>query len=141
MAIDRTMRGFSQRIAQIGAAVEVNANKTLRKTVITVASSVVLATPVREGRARANWVTRINKPPEGEVTDFNKGGAASQAINQSVSEMGLLRGVAAGDVFIGNNLPYIQRLNGGWSQQAPSGFVQTAISAGIEAIRKARLVG
>jgi hypothetical protein len=43
-------------------------------------------------------------------------------------------------VYISNNLPYIDRLNKGHSKQAPAGFIESAINAGLTAIRKARLV-
>lgn len=33
--------------------------------------------------------------------------------------------------FIENKVPYIQRLDEGWSQQAPEGFVKDAINAAI----------
>lgn len=36
---------------------------------------------------------------------------------------------------ITNSVPYIGRLNNGWSQQAPAGFVRAAIQFGVNATR------
>lgn len=141
-----TMRGFSKRIKNIAKDVGVNSNSMMRKTVITVASAVVLRTPVDTGRARANWQTKIGAAADGLVTSFPQGSkgttgmaAVAQATNQAVSEMQKLKDTDT-EVSISNNLPYIDVLNKGSSKQAPAGFVQSAINAGLNAIRKSRLV-
>ena len=40
-------------------------------------------------------------------------------------------------IFLNNNLPYITRLNDGWSSQAPKGFVQKALEAADKSISRA----
>ena len=40
-----------------------------------------------------------------------------------------------GTAWVANNVPYITKLNGGSSKQAPSGFVQIAIARAVQAIR------
>lgn len=141
-----TMRGFSKRIKQIAAGVEKNADGMMRKTVITVASSVALRTPVDTGRARSNWQTHIGSAPSGLVSAFSKGSKGStaaagvaQATSSAVQEMERYNN-SGSDVYITNNLPYIGRLNEGSSDQAPVGFIQSAVMAGLNAIRKSRLV-
>jgi hypothetical protein len=47
---------------------------------------------------------------------------------------------SGGSIFIANNLPYIVPLNNGHSQQAPMGFIQTAILNGIAAVKNATLL-
>lgn len=79
------------------------------------------------GRARANWIPTLNVPFNGTVGRQDGQGAAT---------IGLLAPVSAafklGDtVWISNNLPYIEALNNGHSTQAPAGFVELAIEAGI----------
>ena len=139
------MRGFKKRINDIANGVEKNADTMMRKTVITVASAVVLRTPVDTGRARANWRTNIGGPLVAPVTSFPVGkkgssgaAAAGQAINDANTKMNGYKGGAP--VYLSNNLPYIGRLNQGHSKQAPAGFVESAIAAGLRAIRSARLV-
>ena len=140
-----TMHGFRMRITEIADGVERNADQMMRKTVITVASAVALRTPVDTGRARANWRTNVGGPLTSQVSGFPKGKkgstgaqAAGQAASDAAAKMGSYRN--GSPVFISNNLPYIGRLNAGSSKQAPAGFVESAIAAGLNAIRKARLV-
>jgi len=141
-----TMRGFSKRIKVIAKEVSVNSTSVMRKTVITVASAVALRTTVDEGTARANWQIKIGFALGGMVNSFPKGkkgttglAVVAQVTNQAVSEMKKLKDTDT-EVFISNNLPYIGVLNKGSSIQAPAGFVQSAIEAGLSAIRKSRLV-
>lgn len=141
-----TMRGFSKRIKTIAKEVGVNSNSMMRKTVITVASAVALRTPVDTGRARSNWQTQIGSAAGGVINNFAKGSkgttgaaAVAQVTSQAVAEMERLK-VSDTDVYISNNLVYIDALNKGSSQQAPAGFIQSAIMAGLSAIRKSRLV-
>jgi hypothetical protein len=140
------MKGFSHRIKVLADDVPENADKLMRSTVITIVSSVALATPVDTGRARANWKTQIGAPASGTNEAYPKGTAGSSggpaaaaAINSAVSEMGKYNRSGV-EVHVTNNLPYIGRLNEGSSKQAPANFVQTAIEAGLRAIRKSRLI-
>lgn len=141
-----TMRGFQKRIHEIAAGVGENSDQLVRKVVITVASSVTLATPVDTGRARANWRTNIGGPLTSQPASFPAGtkgssgpAAAGQAITEAVQKMGGYKN-SGEDVYISNNLPYIEALNNGHSKQAPVGFIETAIAAGLNAIKNARLV-
>lgn len=141
-----TMRGFAKRIRSVADGVEKNADTLMRKTVITVASAVALRTPVDTGRARANWQTQIGSAASGVISGFPAGskgstGAAAVGIATSKAVEVMSRYKRSGvDVYISNNLPYIGPLNQGSSKQAPAGFIESAIQAGQNAIRKARLV-
>ena len=141
-----TMKGFSKRMIQIAAGVEENSSALVRKTVITVASAVALRTPVDTGRARANWRTQVGSPLTAQAGAFplgSKGSSGAAAAAQATSEA--IRAVQAPiqsgiPVFISNNLPYIEALNRGSSTQAPEGFVESAIDAGVRAIQQSRLI-
>lgn len=97
--------------------------KQIRYLCLDLFKNVVQGTPVDTGRARGNWQATINTPATGSTEDTDKqGGATISAASNAVSQ-------AVGNVFyITNNLPYIYRLEfEGWSKQAPSGWVRTAI--------------
>ena len=71
------------------------------------------------GRARGNWQIRrtptertIDQPDPSGVVTVAAGGAALSAITKPF-----------GVIFIFNNVKYINRLENGWSRQAPSGMV------------------
>ena len=97
--------------------------KQIRYLCLDLFKNVVQGTPVDTGRARGNWQATINTPATGSTEDTDKqGGPTISAASNAVSQ-------AVGNVFyITNNLPYIYRLEfEGWSKQAPSGWVRTAI--------------
>lgn len=72
------------------------------------------------GTARGNWQTDINKAPDGVIDDQDKTGAKGTA-----SAKAEIQRAKIGDSFyIVNNLPYINRLEDGWSGQAPNGMVK-----------------
>ncbi|WP_152615640.1 hypothetical protein [Leisingera sp. ANG-M1] len=90
-----------------------------RKIALGMFSQVIMNTPVDSGRARANWQVAIGSVPDGVLTLEDKSGSATiSAADASAA------GLKAGDViYLANNLPYIQRLEDGYSGQAPAGMV------------------
>jgi len=75
---------------------------------------------VDSGRARGNWQPAINNAIGVELETTDKNGNAT--ITKVGSETNNLK---AGDTFyLSNNLPYAERLEYGWSKQAPSGMVR-----------------
>jgi hypothetical protein len=93
-----------------------NQEATVVKTALNIISDLSLQTPVRTGRARSNWLPSVGVPRT-ETTE-QTGGAPFP--NFSGYKLGL-------KIFIANNLPYIRRLNEGWSKQAPSAFVDRIV--------------
>lgn len=79
------------------------------------------------GRARANWIPTIGTPFAGTVAREDKQGAATIALLAPITANFVL----GQTVWLTNNLPYIEALNNGHSTQAPVGFVEMAIEAGI----------
>jgi len=129
---------FMRRMGALGTRVTRNADKVVRRVVLAVDQTVVLATPVDTGRARANWIAALNAPAEAATAETDRSG------RKPIQQAG---GVAAsydGDhdvaVHITNNLPYIGALDAGSSAQAPIGFVRSAVRAGVDAVKGARLL-
>ena len=122
-------------------AKKTNANTELlvKSVVAGVAESIVEMSPVGDatawaspppkgytgGRFRGNWDYGFNITPRTEFDVIDKTGAIS--LNRV--DTGMIGKKMAGNVhYIANNLPYAQRLEDGWSNQAPSGMVRlTAI--------------
>jgi allantoicase len=86
---------------------------------------VVQKSPVDTGRFRGNWIVSVDSPnlTETQQTDvngsatINKGMAAIEAFDINNSR-----------IYIQNNLPYGNRLENGWSKQAPNGMVALTLS-------------
>lgn len=134
---------FAARMRQIGANIERNADRTVRRCALAVDGAVVLATPVDTGRARSNWQVSLDKPVTGTIEPYaeGQGGSTGGVNSRSAIEQG--KGVIAGykggrieaAICITNNLAYIGRLNDGYSAQAPAAFVEKAAMVGVAAIR------
>lgn len=125
---------FGKRMKRHGENVEKNATVLVRKCALAVDSAVVIATPVDTGRARGNWQVALNAPASGTLEVEDKSGAGAIAQGSST----IAGHKSGGSIHITNNLPYIGRLNDGWSAQAPAGFVQKAVLIGVAAIRGAK---
>lgn len=138
------LRNFSKRIRLIANTVEENSNQLTRKVALAVDAAVVMATPVDTGRARSNWQVELNAPASGVKDAYTPGteqstsGAnAREAIEQG---KGVISQYKNGNVIhITNNLPYIGRLNEGYSAQAGANFVEKAVHIGIQAIKNVKL--
>lgn len=90
-------------------------------------SSIVRKTPVDTGRARGNWQISVGSPAsEIDRTDKKKKGTES-AYNKVEKEK--LNNIHDGeDIYISNNLPYIGKLEYGYSKQAPQGMVGVTLA-------------
>jgi len=111
----------------------------VRKISLELFSRVILRSPVDTGRFRANWQVAIGSMPNGTLSLDDKIGTATVSNATARSA-----GVKAGDViYLANNLPYAQRLEDGYSGQAPAGMVgltvqefqSIAAKIGVELVR------
>lgn len=90
-------------------------------------------TPVDTGWAQANWVPNIGASHIGTV-------GTKESVTATAKEEGIAKVLALyklpAIIFVTNNVPYIERLNSGHSDKAPSGYVQLAILKGLQAVEK-----
>lgn len=95
-------------------------DKLYRAKVLKTFTGIVTKTPVDTGRARSNWFVTANVPYRGSVV-----GTEGQQINRTV-DMGAVRSGKQefATFYLTNNLPYIERLEFGYSNQAPSGMIR-----------------
>lgn len=97
--------------------------QVVQKIALETLSRVVLKTPVDSGRARGSWTVSIDIPSDDVPERLDPSG--SQAINAGTSVITGLRDLNS--VWVQSNLPYIGRLENGWSAQAPSGMVAVTL--------------
>ncbi len=110
---------FAER--EIPAAVA-EASRGLARDVL---EGVVFRTPVRSGRARANWRVGLERPPEGVLEAADPDGRTTIAGGVAT----IARARPFETIWIANNLPYIGALEHGASQQAPHGMVAATLAA------------
>ena len=90
-------------------------------------ANLVQTTPVDIGWAKNNWIPSATVAVERDLSGVTPNPAAAAAEQALGTAKVLGFKLQQGRTFINNNVPYINRLNHGHSQQAPSGFVQRAI--------------
>lgn len=113
------------------------ANAVVQKVVIDVGTALVMKSPVGDptywinppppgyvgGRFRANWQYGMGAIDGTTSEKIDKTGQATIA-----AIVGSVRPEAAGQIhYITNSLPYANRLEEGWSRQAPNGMVNLTI--------------
>jgi hypothetical protein len=126
---------FGKRMADVAAEVPPRCDKVVRTFSIVANQTIVMATPVDKGFARANWQVSIGVP----ITTETDSTDAQGAISRNAAVIGGYTS-GGGDLLIQNNRSYIKRLNEGWSAQAPANFVQKALRASARAISKTQVV-
>lgn len=133
-----TFRVFAQNMARTADTINRNATIILRRTALAADQAVVIGTPVDTGRARSNWLTNIGSAREDTVETLGPSALAA-SIAAAASVIG--RAKQGDAIHITNNLPYIQPLNEGHSQQASAGYIQRAIQAAANAVQQLSILG
>lgn len=123
----------------VGDLIDAATKEAVTQVAVDLHRRLVMYTPVDTGRARAGWIISKSErtarftPPPGRynvpVARVISSDAGSTIIGTDVAvpyEKGK-------DVFVTNNVPYIEALDNGHSQQAPQGFSERAVN---EVVRK-----
>jgi hypothetical protein len=128
---------FTDQIRAEAAAIDKALKDTVRVVAIECFGGVIMGTPVGNpslwkspappgytgGTARANWQLTNAAPATGEVNATDSGTATRSAV---ISELPRLQ--FTGKYTLANNVPYIERLEDGWSTQAPQGMVKLNVA-------------
>lgn len=111
--------------SQAGDNLEKEFNNAIVKVAFDIDRRIVNRTPVDTGRAKGNWIASVGTPDKRQLKVGEQ-----DSISQAKSVLSGLKIVDK--IIIQNNLPYIQRLNNGWSLQAPPGYIQAEIQSVME---------
>lgn len=110
-----------------------NAAGVVKKTAMDMFGQITYRTPVDTGRARANWQVSFGYAASGTSLAKDDSGLSVNAPTSQKSAAFQSRQGAQilswkeGDIWLSNNLPYISRLEYGWSKQAPGGMVRVTM--------------
>ncbi len=128
---------FSTDVTRFVEKTKIKADVVLRKLAFDAFSGVLLRSPVDTGRFRGSWRIGVNEvdlstfdPGSGEDDDEDAPASAGDPVSSEESNRALkaLGPAKFGDtIFVTNNLPYAQRLEDGWSDQAPNGMVSLTV--------------
>ncbi len=127
---DNQLIKFSADLEKFSKAVGVTLSQSIRRIVIEVSDGLAENTPVDTGRAAGSWGIELDQPGTFEQPESFSGGreAGQAAVKQQQAKLAEFDSSPYRQVWITNNLPYIQSLNEGHSQQAPVGFVEIQVA-------------
>lgn len=112
---------YAKSISVIGD-LDAEVRKQRNELAFRIDGRLVRETPVDTGEARINWIVSDGSA---DSTHLDFGGDADQAIAQG--QAAIEGAKIYTELFIQNNAPHIERLNEGWSEQAPSGYIDAII--------------
>jgi hypothetical protein len=127
-------RSFAKKMRAYADDIPKQVNEIKKQVVQEIVLEVVPDTPVATGQARSNYFT-TNGSADTSSTAF---GPFTKNGYQSINRMRTaLQSAKPGvPMHVTNNLPYIARLNEGYSLQAPANFIEIAISRGRAIIQR-----
>ncbi|AJO79378.1 phage protein [Pseudomonas sp. MRSN 12121] len=124
-------KGWSTSPTLFADQIEQDMAQRVRVIAMAMLNKIVLRSPVDTGRFRGNNILSIGSPVYTASAEVDPGGGAT--IQRGLSVMSGLEPFTV--VYIQNNLPYAERLENGWSDQAPGGVYELAFISVSEAYK------
>ena len=115
---------FELAVANFIKKAKKNPELVVRQVTIKLYSQIIMASPVDTGRFRMNWQVSNNKPATGILIADDPSG--SRAIGRMTAYVTTSEDWE--NFCFTNNMPYAERLEYGWSRQAPQGMVRITVS-------------
>ena len=115
---------FALDVGQWAKSAKSDIERINKAVILELFSSVILDTPVLQGRLRGNWLISSGAPETKEINILDPSGSKTvQNVGDFVRE---IKGDKDFSVFLTNNLPYAYRIEyDGWSHtKAPEGMVR-----------------
>lgn len=139
------LRTLARNCERRARDIELNANECKIEAASQMLEYLVNTTPVDTSKALSNWQVGVGQPVSSEIGPHVPGEAGSTVDASSAAALAIglerLRRAKPGQpVYLSNLVPYIRRLNNGWSQQAPAGFIDGALEIGRMFVRTVRFV-
>lgn len=137
---------LAESLERKAKSIDEAASKLAVDTALTIVADLAYKTPVDTSQALSNWIVTVGSPSSEKIKPHYPGeggstqkASAAETINKARE---VLKSKKPGQViFITNNLPYIRRLNDGYSKQAPAGFVERSVLIGRKMRKNFKLKG
>lgn len=135
---------LANRMEKLATAIDEAASQTAVDSALAIVGDLAYKTPVDSSQALSNWIVTLDEPSRQKILPHypgeygsTKSASAAETLNNAKL---VLRNKKPGQaIFITNNLPYIRRLNNGYSGQAPAGFVERAVLIGRKMRKKFKI--
>lgn len=140
----RTLANLASSLRKRIPAIEAAGNRAKIRVAETILGDLVFVTPVDTSRALSNWQVTLDAPVPSSINPYFPGSSGSTRIASANEALSVGRRILATakpgqHVFLGNVVPYIRRLNDGYSKQAPAGFVERAVLVGRRFLERYRI--
>lgn len=127
-------------------AIDEAASRNAVDTALAIVGDLAYKTPVDTSKALSNWQVTLDNAATGTIAPHYPGSQGSSQRASAAETINAAKRVLANKkpgqaIFITNNLPYIKRLNDGYSAQAPAGFVERAVLIGRKMLSKFKIKG
>jgi hypothetical protein len=127
-------------------AIDEAASKLAVDTALTIVGDLAYKTPVDTSQALSNWQVSLGSPVDSKIPPYypGEGGSTRNSSAQSTidaAKNALKQKRPGVTIYISNVLPYIRRLNDGYSKQAPAGFVERAVLIGRKMRKNFKIKG
>ena len=116
---------------------QADVNKVARMATFFIDQRLVLQTPVDTGEARGSWKVSVNKPITSDTETQDKTGSLTLSQSRAIIESS--QKITYPTFYIRSNKPYIERLNNGYSAQAPANFADKSITEGLNDVQSITL--
>lgn len=120
---------LSTDLAKITARNKAKLLKVAQNSLMRVGGAIIAKSPVDSGRFKNNWLAAYGAPDTSTTENVAKTsiGEGRGAVYERYKAK--LSGLDDGQVFyFTNSLPYAERLEYGWSEQAPAGMVRLSVA-------------
>lgn len=140
----KSLLDLADRLEKKAKAIDEAASQNAVDTALAIVGDLAYKTPVDTSQALSNWIVTLESPSGQQIEPHFPGlhgstqrASAAETLNSAKL---VLRNKKPGQaIFITNNLPYIRRLNDGYSEQAPAGFVERAVLVGRKMRKKFKI--
>lgn len=110
---------------------EKNVTKVKKQVAVELEKRLLRRSPVDTGQFRANWTFKAGNGDDYDRRFYE--GKTSRDRSRSARAL-KEKQLKTRDVLVSNNVPYADRLNNGWSRQAPMMFVELSIREALNAV-------
>lgn len=140
-----TLLDLAVRLESIADAVPAAVADLTNEIVLEAVAYLTDETPVDTSRALSNWQVSLGRPFMYDIGPYAEGiWGSTKAVSreQAIATARYLLSMRkpGQTVFISNNVPYIRRLNSGWSKQHAGGFVEMAVARARRRTKNVRLL-
>lgn len=140
-----TLLDLAERMESLADALPRGAAAAVNDVALGVVEYLTDETPVDTSRALSNWQVSLGRPFMYDIGPYAEGiWGSTKAVSreQAIATARYLLSMRkpGQTIYISNNVPYIRRLNTGWSKQHAGGFVEAAVAIARRKAKNVRLL-